>query len=42
LIRKVKSKMKKRYEARYPVPPEEFYSEFTCKEEKPPEIIGTH
>ena len=29
--------MKKKYEARYPVPPEEFYSEFTFKEEKPEE-----
>jgi hypothetical protein len=34
--------MKKRYEARYPVPPEEFYSEFTCKEEKLLEIKGNH
>ena len=25
--------MKKKYEARFPVPPEEFYSEFTYKEE---------
>jgi hypothetical protein len=32
--------MKKKYEARFPVPPEEFYSEFTYKEEKPPENKG--